>query len=96
MGHSRDNSKPARALQHGASFAGRLCATSCIERGNGAGKGCGSSSVVCALHPRHQLTCGTEVKTRAESTNIRGTADWAIILVVELPVACEDCGIEPD
>ena len=52
--------------------------------------------MVCALQRRHQLTCGTEVKTGAESaTNIRGTADWAIILVVELPVAREDSGIEP-
>ena len=32
----------------------------------------------------------------AESaTNIRGTADWARILVVELPVARERSGIEP-
>ena len=33
---------------------------------------------------------------KAESaTNIRGTADWARILVVELPVAREHSGIEP-
>ena len=42
------------------------------------------------------LLVALDFKTDAESaTSMRGTADWAIILVVELPVARERSGIEP-